>query len=310
MLPKPLLSVVSPVFRAEGIVDELVHAIVKEVSALTPDFEIVLVDDGSADDSWAKIKSNAQRDSRVRGFKLSRNFGQHHAITAGLDQARGEWVIVMDCDLQDNPAEIIRLYRKAVDGQFDIVLAQRQQRQDSVLKRLGSALFYRFFSYLTGVKQDGSVANFGIYHSRVIEVLCTMREPMRAFPAMINWVGFRKAKLPVQHQARFEGKSTYNWHRLLNLAIDFTLAYSDKPLRLTIKTGLLISLGAGLFALYSLLAYLFGMITVTGYASLIISIWFLSGLIIFILGILGLYLGKIFETVKGRPIYIIEQTTT
>ena len=213
----------------------------------------------------------------------------------------------MDCDLQDNPAEIIPLYNKAVQEQFDIVLAQRNQRQDGFFKRMGSSVFYMIFSYFTGLKQDGSVANFGIYHRKVIDSVKLMREPMRAFPAMVNWVGFRKGKLLVQHQSRFEGKSTYDWHRLINLAIDFTLAYSDKPLKLTVKTGFLISAGSMCFAIYSLTAHFLGKITVSGYSSLIISIWFLSGLIIFILGILGLYLGKVFESVKKRPIYIIDQ---
>jgi dolichol-phosphate mannosyltransferase len=187
------------------------------------------------------------------------------------------------------------------------VQAQRIKRQDKWLKRLSSKIFYLFFSYLTGVKQDGSIANFGIYHRKAIHILQQMREPMRAFPAMINWVGFKRGTLEVMHQSRFEGESTYNWHRLLNLALDFTLAYSDKPLKMTVKTGFVISAGAAFYALYVIVAYSLGLVTEPGYASLIVSIWFLSGLIIFILGILGLYLGKVFESVKNRPIYIIDK---
>lgn len=297
----------SPVYRAERIVDELVSRLTHHLDTITPHYEIILVEDGSPDQSWEKIVLNAAQDLRVKGIKLSRNFGQHYAITAGIDHCSGEWIVVMDCDLQDNPDEIVNLYRKALDEHLDIVLAQRHQRRDGFIKKAGSKLFYAVFSYLTGVKQDGSVANFGIYHRKVIDVVKQMREPMRAFPAMINWVGFRKGKLLVQHQARFEGKSTYNWHRLINLALDITLAYSDKPLKLTVKTGFVISAGALLYAIVMLLAYLMGKITVSGYASLIISIWLLSGLIIFILGIVGLYLGKIFESVKNRPIYIVDE---
>lgn len=297
----------SPVYRAEKIVDELVHRLLEQLNRITPNFEIILVEDGSPDLSWEKIKSNAQQDRRIRGIKLSRNFGQHYAITAGIDQCCGQWVVVMDCDLQDNPDEIINLYHKALNEQLDIVLARRHKRQDGFFKKTGSKLFYAVFSYLTGVKQDGSVANFGIYHKKVIDVIKQMREPMRAFPAMVNWVGFRKGKLLVQHQARFEGESTYNWNKLINLAIDITLAYSDKPLKLTVKTGFVISAGALLYAIIMLVAYWMGKITVSGYASLIISIWLLSGMIIFILGIVGLYLGKIFESVKDRPIYIVDE---
>lgn len=307
MNPEPLISIVSPVYRAENIVDELVTRLVRHVSSITTNFEIILVEDGSPDKSWSRIAACAAKDPRIKGIRLSRNFGQHYAITAGIDHATGQWIVVMDCDLQDNPDEIINLYNKAIHEQLDIVLAQRHQRQDGWIKKTGSKLFYAVFSYLTGVKQDGSVANFGIYHRKVIDVVKEMREPMRAFPAMINWVGFRKGKLLVQHQARFEGESTYNWHRLINLALDITLAYSDKPLKLTVKTGFVISAGALLYAIVMLVAYLMGKITVTGYASLIISIWLLSGLIIFILGIVGLYLGKIFESVKNRPIYIIDE---
>jgi dolichol-phosphate mannosyltransferase len=302
-----LISVVSPVYRAEKIVPQLVHEICAALDPLSVSYEIILVEDGSPDQSWQSIENVCAQKPRIRGIKLSRNFGQHYAITAGLDHVRGEWIVVMDCDLQDNPAEIPRLYHQAVSQQIEIVQAQRIKRQDKWLKRLSSKIFYLFFSYLTGVKQDGSIANFGIYHRKAIHILQQMREPMRAFPAMINWVGFKRGTLEVMHQSRFEGESTYNWHRLLNLALDFTLAYSDKPLKMTVKTGFVISAGAAFYALYVIVAYSLGLVTEPGYASLIVSIWFLSGLIIFILGILGLYLGKVFESVKNRPIYIIDK---
>lgn len=305
--PKPVLTIVSPVYKAERIVSKLVQEIQKSLESLTPNYEIILVEDGSPDGSWSHMEALARNEPRLKAVKLSRNFGQHHAITAGLDLARGEWVVVMDCDLQDNPAEIPHLYSKAIQEGWDIVQARRLHRQDSWVKRTLSSVFYFFFSYLTGVKQDGSIANYGIYHSKAIAILKQMREPMRAFPAMINWVGFKRTTIEVKHQARFEGISSYNWRRLVNLALDFTLAYSDKPLRLTVKTGMLISLGSALYAIYILIAYWQGIITEPGYTSLIISIWFLSGLMMFTLGVLGLYLGKVFESVKARPIYIIDQ---
>jgi dolichol-phosphate mannosyltransferase len=143
------------------------------------------------DNSWAKICEESAKDPRVVGIKLSKNFGQHHAITAGLDYAKGEWIVVMDCDLQDQPEEIVSLYNKAKEG-YDIVLAQRVQRQDTLRKRMGSKLFYSLFSYLSGIKQDGSVANFGIYHAKVIRAITQLREPMRAFAPMVHWVGFKK----------------------------------------------------------------------------------------------------------------------
>ncbi len=302
------LSIVSPVYRAESIVDELVRRIKLAAEELTSDYEIILVEDCGLDNSWDKIENNSKMDSRVKGIKLSRNFGQHHAITAGLDACSGDWVVVMDCDLQDRPEEIVNLYHKAAEG-YDIVFARRVNRQDSFVKRQTSVLFYKVFSYLSGVPQDGTIANFGIYSKKVINAINSMREPMRAFSPMARWVGFNKVSLDVKHDERFEGRSSYNWPRLINLALDIALAYSDKPLRMVVKIGFLISSLAILYAILNVYLYFTGVIHVTGFASLIISIWFLSGLIIFILGITGLYIGKTFDGIKNRPLYLVDKKT-
>lgn len=302
------ISIVSPVYRAEQIVDELVRRIQHALEPLTSDYEIVLVEDCGPDHSWDKIVANAQRDKRIKGIKLSRNFGQHHAITAGLDYCSGDWVVVMDCDLQDRPEEIIPLYEKALEG-YDIVFARRVNRMDGFFKKLTSQVFYKLFSYLSGVPQDGTIANFGIYSRKVVNAINSMREPMRAFSPMARWVGFSKTAIDVKHDERFAGSSSYNWGRLINLALDISIAYSEKPLRLTIKMGLGISFLSILYALFNLYARFAGIITQTGYASLIISIWFLSGMIIFTLGIIGLYIGKTLEGIKNRPLYIIDHTT-
>ncbi|TAG07171.1 MAG: glycosyltransferase [Cytophagia bacterium] len=300
------ISIVSPVYRAEKIVDKLVEKIIENVTKITENFEIILVEDGSPDNSWQKIEQNCQKNKKVKGIQLSRNFGQHYAITTGLDHAKGEWIVVMDCDLQDRPEEIPHLYQKAQEG-FDVVLAQRKNRQDNFFKKIFSFLFYKILSYLTGTKQDPSVANFGIYHQKVIEAVCQMRESIRIFPVMVQWVGFRQTKLEVKHAAREEGKSSYNFKKLLNLALDIILAYSDKPLRIIVKLGLMISFLSFIFAFVFIIQYFLSMITVAGYTSLMISIWFFSGLIMMTLGIVGLYVGKIFQGVKNRPIYLIDK---
>ena len=310
MRSTPFLSIVSPVYKAEKLVDELVARIVASVETLTLDFEIILVDDRSPDDSWGQILKLAALDPRVRGYQLSRNFGQHRAITAGLEQCQGEWVVVMDCDLQDQPEEIPALLEHARQEGADIVFAQRVERQDSVLKKLLSRTFYRVLSYLTDTPQDHTIANFGLYHRKVITAVLTMRESIRYFPTMVRWVGFRSSALAVVHAERSEGTSNYNFRRLLNLAIDIILAYSDKPLRLTIKFGLGISAISFLVVLLTVVRFLNGGIIVLGYTSLIISTWFLSGLLLAVLGMVGLYLGKTFEQVKNRPIYLIDKTTT
>ena len=303
---KPHISIVSPVYRAENILPELVRRIETSLFKFTNDIEIILVEDGSLDKSWEEIEKLSKDKEFIKGIKLSRNFGQHYAITCGLDYASGDWVVVMDCDLQDKPEEIEKLYNKAKEG-FEIVFARRAKRNDSFFKKLGSLIFYRVFTYLSGIKQDGTIANFGIYSKKAIDSVNSMREPMRAFTPMMKWVGFKCIAIDVEHCKRFEGNSSYNISKLVNLALDISLAYSDKPLKLTVRLGLIISSISFIFALISVIRYFLGYITISGYASLIVSIWILSGIIIFSIGILGLYITKIFEGIKNRPLYLIDK---
>lgn len=299
------LSIVSPVYRAERMVDKLVEEIHASVRTITDDYEIILVEDGSPDNSWQQIEKICKNDYKVKGIKLSRNFGQHPAITAGLNASKGEWVVVMDCDLQDRPSEIPNLLNKALEG-FDAVFAQRVLRQDGFLKKLSSKIFYKIFSYLTETYQDGSVANFGIYHRKVIKSVIELGDRIRFFPTMTQWVGFRRAYLPVSHNERFEGKTSYTWSKLIDLAFNNIISFSDKPLRLTVRLGIFMSIVAAILAISYLIGYFTGKITQPGFTSVIIAIMFFSGLIIFILGIIGIYLGKTFEQVKNRPNHIID----
>jgi dolichol-phosphate mannosyltransferase len=301
-----LISVVSPVYRAENLVEKLVVEVEKSVRQITSDFEIILVEDGSPDRSWEKMQAVSAQNARVVSVKLSRNFGQHYAITAGLSIARGEWIVVMDCDLQDVPAEIPRLFSKANEG-FDLVFAQRIERQDGFLKKISSKIFYFIFSYLTESRQDATIANFGIYNRKVIGAMLSMHDHIRYFPTMSQWVGFRKGYLPVVHAAREDGKSSYSFRKLLELAFNNMIAFSDKPLRLVVKLGLGISIFSIFIGIFNLVKYFRGEIMMPGYASLIVSIWFLAGITIFILGIIGIYIGKTFEKVKNRPTFIIDQ---
>lgn len=302
----PILSIVSPVYRAEKLLSDLVQRIKSAVSQISTDFEIILVEDSSPDNSWAEIERLSQVHPEILGIKLSRNFGQHYAITAGLDQAKGDWIVVMDCDLQDRPEEIPGLFKKAQEG-FEVVLARRANRQDGFMKRFSSKLFYRTLAWLTGSQQDETIANFGIYHQNVIKEITRMRESIRYFPTMVRWVGFRQTAIDVVHAANEDRGSSYNFKRLFNLALDIMLAYSDKPIRLTVKLGLLVALTGFLFAIFTFIRYLQGDIIVAGYASLIISLWMLTGFLLVTLGMVGLYVGKTFEGVKNRPIYIVEK---
>ena len=301
-----LLSIVIPVYQAEEIVHELFRRIEASLSSVL-NYELILVDDGSKDRSWDEIEKLSTVDKKLKAIKLSKNFGQHYAITAGLDFCKGDWIVVMDCDLQDRPEEIKRLVDKALEG-YDIVFAKRINRTDSFRKRLFSRLFYKIYSYLTGIKYDGSIANFGIYSSKVIEVIKNMREPLRAFSPMVRWVGFNKSYIQVEHGARYKGASTYNFRKVFNLGADIILSYSDKPLKIIIRLGFIISMLSFAIAFYYLISYWMGEILVSGFTTLVLSIWFLGGLIIFILGVIGLYISKIFAGIKNRPLYIIDKS--
>ena len=303
----PHLSIVTPAYQCAECIPELHRRLSAVLPEITDDYEIIFVEDGSPDSDWEVIAGICKTDPNVRGIKLSRNFGQHHAIAAGLAQAKGEWVVVMDCDLQDSPEEIPHLLATAREENYDIVLARRLRRQDPWLTRMTSLGFYRFLGWLTGEAHDPTVANFGVYHRNVIAAIRSLPEQMRFFPTMVRWVGFRATKRDIQHAARGEGRSSYNFRRRLSLAADICLAYSDKPLRLVISTGFVISAIGFAFAGYTIIQAIRGEIEVIGYASLIVSIWILSGLIILIVGVVGLYVGKTFEGVKNRPTFLVDQ---
>jgi dolichol-phosphate mannosyltransferase len=300
------ISIVSPVYKAEKIVPELVKRIEDSVSKITPNYEIILVEDCGLDNSWEMIKTICQINQKVKGIHFSRNFGQHYAIAAGLDFAAGEWIVVMDCDLQDKPEEIGKLYNKAIEG-YDMVLAKRIQRQHSFIKRMGSNIFYKFLGYMTETEQDSSIANFGIYNNKVIKSVNQLREQIKFFPASVQWVGYKRTSIEIQHAERFEGESSYNFKRLWRLGFNTIIAFSEKPLKLVVKLGVIIAILSVVSALILVVLALNHKFTVIGWSSLIISICFFSGLIIFILGIIGLYLSRVFNEVKGRPLYIINE---
>jgi dolichol-phosphate mannosyltransferase len=296
------LSIVTPVYNAEKIVPILVERLNTSTKGITNDFEIKLIEDHSSDNSWDAIEKIAAIHHHVVGLKLSRNFGQHHAITAGLDHAKGDWVVVMDCDLQDQPEEIGKLYHKAIEG-YDIVLTKRINRRDSLLKKLFSKIYPGILSYLSGTEPTG---NFVIYNKKSVAAIVSMRESIRCFSIMVKWAGFKHTTIEVKHGNRYSGKSSYNFSKLINFAADIVLAYSDKPLRILVKTGGLISFISVILALIYLYKW-FSTDILVGFTSLILSIWILSGFIIASLGMIGLYVDKTFEGVKNRLIYIISE---
>ena len=299
------ISVISPEYKGAAMVSELVRRIKESVTPISENFEIILVNDASPDDTWAEIQKVCSDDPRVKGINLSRNFGQHYAISAGLQHAKGEWIIVMDCDLQDRPEEIPNLYTKSLEG-FDIVYAQRAERKDGFFKKLSSHLFHKVFDWLSGAKTDETIANFGIYRSNVIAEYNKMPETARSFGSLIKYLGFRHTAIPVIHAERPQGKSSYSLLKLLKLSGDVIISNSNKPLRLAVGLGISMSIISFILALYNLFAYALGIIQVAGFTTTVFSIWFVGGLLLFVMGILGLYIGKIFDQVKGRQLFIIQ----
>ena len=302
------ISVVTPVYKCAECLDELYTRLIASLRSITNNFEIIMVDDGSPDNAWQIITSIATRDKRVKGIKLSRNFGQHYAITAGLDFAKGRWVVVMDADLQDQPEEIVKLYNKAQEG-YDIVVGKRVERKDTFIKKITSKLFFTIYSYLTDTNIDGSISNFGIYSHKVINSLKSFKEHTRSFGLFAIWVGFKRIEIAIDHSNRKKGKSSYSIKKLFTLALDSIISHSDKPLKLFLTSGFVLSFLSFLYAIFLVIQFYIFSIPVTGWTSLMVSIYFLGGIIIACMGIIGLYLNKIYDEAKNRPLYIIAATT-
>ena len=305
----PFISVVVPVYRGRECLEELYRRVTVAVETISADYELVLVDDACPDESWPLIEELSRRDSRVRGVQLSRNFGQHNAVSAGLVMSRGRWVVVMDCDLQDRPEEIPRLYETATTGNFSIVMARRAKRSGSRWKQLQSKAFYRLFAYLTDLDYDGAVSNFSICERRVIDDVVRLKESVRYFPGFLFWLGYPTAFIDVDQDERFAGETSYTFAKLWKHSLDIILAHSNRPLRLCVSVGFVIAILAFLAGIYYMALAVGWGYEVSGWASLIISIYFVSGVIMVMLGIVGLYVDKIFAEVKERPHFIVHKRT-
>jgi glycosyltransferase involved in cell wall biosynthesis len=300
----PFVSIVTPVYGCRTCLPQLYSRLVATVSKITPDFEIIMVNDASPDGAWASIEELAAKDARVKGINLSRNFGQHKAITAGLDHTSGEWVVVMDCDLQDQPEQILKMYEAAQSG-YDVVFGRRVNRRDSFFKRTTSRVYNSILSVLMGQKLDPTTANFGVYHRSVIEGFRRIHDVDRSFPLFVRWLGFRQTSVEIEHAERAQGRSSYTLRKLLTFAITNVVAYSTKPLVMSIYVGCIFSTFSFLVALYYIYRYLTRGIGVEGWTSLMVSLYFIAGLLLANLGVLGLYVGKSFEQAKGRPLYVV-----
>lgn len=303
---RPYISVVVPVYGCAGSLPELYERLKQTLETVQSNFEIIMVNDASPDNAWKSIVELGEIDTRVKGISLSRNFGQHNAITAGLDCADGDWVVVMDCDLQDTPEEIMKMHEKILEG-YDVVFCTRGKRKDNMGKKLGSRLFYWVFNLLSDYKSDSASANYGIYSRKVIRSFREFHEQNRTFPFFIRWMGFKTTSIEVDHSKRKEGKSSYTISRLISLGMNSIVSQSNKPLRIFTKFGFILAGISFFYGFWLIVNYLIYGVPVPGWTSVMVSLYLIGGLLFANLGILGVYIGKVFDETKKRPLYLIDE---
>jgi dolichol-phosphate mannosyltransferase len=301
----PVLSVVVPVYGCADCLRHLHERVTAVLDGLVPSYELILVDDRAGDGSWDEIERLADRDPAVRGVLLSRNFGQHAAITAGLSYAHGDWVVVMDCDLQDPPEEIPRLYAKALEG-YDIVFGRRSNKPTNWVRKSVGALYFRGLRVFTKADVDGQYGTFSILSARVARAFLRLGDHDRHYLMILRWLGFETAFVDYEPSPRYRGRSSYGLFRLINHAIDGVFFQTTVLLRWIVYLGFSIAGLGGCAAVYLLIARIAGQ-AYPGWTSLVVLILVMCGFIILSTGITGLYIGKLFEQSRGRPIFVVDR---
>ena len=309
LAPKPLVSIVAPMWNEEQTVDAFLTEVLGIVEkAEDYEFEVLLVDDGSKDNTVAKIEPWVARHHQVRVIELSRNFGHQAAITAGVFEARGAAVIVMDSDLQDPPAIIPEMVSEWVNG-ADVVYAVRRQRQgDTLFKRGTASLYYRLLRSLSDTDIPADTGDFRLMSRRVVETLRAMPERDRFMRGMVAWVGFNQTPVYFDRDPRYSGESKYPLSKMIRLGLAGIVGFSDKPLYLAITSGLVVLSLAFLGLIYLVLSFAFGWADVVrGWTSVVVSVMFFSAVQLIFMGVIGLYVSRIFVEAKQRPLYVIKQ---
>ncbi|MDA9666049.1 glycosyltransferase family 2 protein [Bacteroidota bacterium] len=303
------ISVVSPVYQAEKIISELILRVEKELSKITSKYEIILIEDCSNDKSWEEIIKIASTNDKVKAVKFSRNFGQHAAIKAGLEMAKGDCCIVIDCDLQDDPKYINSLVEEWLKGN-DIVFTLKENRAHSIFKNLSTRFFNLIFNFLVqnkSIESSNNIGSFSLISRKVIEAFKQYNDYQFHYLMVLRWLGFKKSYVEVSHNIRLEGKSSYNLKKLLSHALVAIIYQSDKLLRLSIYMGFSFSI-LSIIGILIVISQYFLIGFKSGWASLFVLILLSTGLILIAVGVLGLYLGKLFEQVKNRPHFIIDKS--
>lgn len=303
------IVVVAPIHNEEANVAELANRVIAATEPLSKDFRLVLVDDGSRDRSWAEICAAAKRDKRVIGVRLNRNFGQHSAIAAGLRAEAGDWVIVMDGDLQDRPEVIPELYEKALSEGHDVIFVARQERPEGMLYQFAQGIFYSTLRNFTGTDYDPAHGNFSIISHRVQAALNELPEDNRFYGGLIEWLGFKRATLQAKHGERHAGDTSYSFRSRFIFARNIILSFSTRPLSYAIVFGALVVAMSFVFGVWIYVKALFFGYSIEGWASIMVSIYFLGGVQLMMIGMNGAYVGRISDTMKNRPVYLVAERT-
>jgi dolichol-phosphate mannosyltransferase len=303
------LSVVIPAFNEEGALPELLPRTERVLDSLGGDWEMIVVDDGSTDATWSLIEDFSRDDPRVRGIRLSRNFGHQVALSAGLSASTGDAVITMDSDLQHPPETIPGLVAKANEG-FDVVYGVRTMTDaEGWLKIRSARLFYRMVNALSSLDLPVGAADFRLMSRRVVDALLVMPERHRFLRGMTRWVGFPQATVPYDRDARFGGRSKYTFRAMLKLAIDAIVGFSSFPLRMASMLGMLLAFLGGIYFLYVIGVRLFTDSAVEGWTSVVGVVLVLGGVQLACIGIIGQYLGRMYDELKNRPLFVVQEDT-
>jgi len=299
------ISVVVPVFGCGTVLKDLHIQLTQSLSGITNSYEIILVDDASTDQAWHVIGRICESDKHVKGIRLSRNFGQHLAISAGLEFANGDLIVFMDCDLQDDPDHISKLIQKNNEG-YDVVFTKRILRKHSPVKCISSKIYNALFWMFSDQNYDVNAGSLVLFTKKVREEFLKIKDKDRLYIQVLKWIGFKQTCIYVEHRERKIGKSSYTFLKLIIIAIQGWTSHSDKLLKASIYLGFLLAFisflsGITVIGMY----FLHGL--APGWPSIIITILFSTGIILMSIGTAGIYIGKIFDQVKGRPLYIISE---
>ncbi len=301
------ISVVIPLYNEEKNIDYLFERLIKILDQLKTTYEIICVNDGSQDETLDCLIKYHQTQSQIKVINLSRNFGKEIALTAGIDYARGQAVIPIDADLQDPPELIQELVAKWREG-YDVVYATRRSRQgESWLKRFTADSFYKTISKMSRIPLPHNTGDFRLLDRKAVEAVKQMPERTRFMKGLFTWVGFKQTSIMFDRQPRFQGNTTWNYWKLWNFALDGITSFSSLPLKVWSYIGLSVSFMSLIYASFLIVRTLIFGIDVPGYASLMVAVLFLGGIQLITLGIMGEYLGRVYEEVKGRPLYFVRE---